>query len=436
MKPTTTQLFLLAMITSSGTLAGDCDWTPMGTGVGPAAYATAVLSNGNPVFGGSINGASGAFVDHIVIWDGTGWVEPGGGVDGFVRTILALPDGGMIAGGQFHQAGQVSAGLIAKWDGTEWSALGLGLDAGSCRALLQTNDGDIIAAGSFLQADEQPAWGIAKWDGTQWTKLGNNTIGGGFAGWFTPEPSPTMALDLAELPNGDIVACGNFTEVDGMPIRGIARWDGNQWHPLGTGTSYVARAMTLLPNGDLMVTGTFAQAGGVDCNGIAIWDGTSWSAVGEGFNGINQRSPWDLETTPDGKVILSGAFDQIDSVPANNIALYDPASGTWAPIGTGMALRIQTSVWDVAVDPDGVIYAGGQFISAGGNSDAWNVAKFDCNLACLADLTGDGQLDFFDVSAFLNAFTSSEPSADFTGDGTWDFFDVSAFLNAFNQGCP
>jgi Carboxypeptidase regulatory-like domain len=55
---------------------------------------------------------------------------------------------------------------------------------------------------------------------------------------------------------------------------------------------------------------------------------------------------------------------------------------------------------------------------------------------CIADLTGDGVLNFFDVSAFLNAFGAGDPSADFTGDGNFDFFDVSAFLNAFSGGCP
>lgn len=57
----------------------------------------------------------------------------------------------------------------------------------------------------------------------------------------------------------------------------------------------------------------------------------------------------------------------------------------------------------------------------------------DC---CLADLTGDGVLDFFDVSAFLSAFGGEELVADFTQDGVWDFFDVSAFLSAFSAGCP
>lgn len=55
---------------------------------------------------------------------------------------------------------------------------------------------------------------------------------------------------------------------------------------------------------------------------------------------------------------------------------------------------------------------------------------------CPADFTGDGVLDFFDVSAFLSAYTAMDQSADLTGDGVFDFFDVSAFLNAFGSGCP
>jgi hypothetical protein len=55
---------------------------------------------------------------------------------------------------------------------------------------------------------------------------------------------------------------------------------------------------------------------------------------------------------------------------------------------------------------------------------------------CPADLDGSGTLDFFDVSAFLSAFSAMDPTADFTGDGAFDFFDVSAFLGAYGAGCP
>ncbi len=57
----------------------------------------------------------------------------------------------------------------------------------------------------------------------------------------------------------------------------------------------------------------------------------------------------------------------------------------------------------------------------------------DCGLA---DLDNNGELNFFDVSIFLNGFNAQDPIADLDNSGSFDFFDVSAFLNAFNAGCP
>lgn len=62
--------------------------------------------------------------------------------------------------------------------------------------------------------------------------------------------------------------------------------------------------------------------------------------------------------------------------------------------------------------------------------------EYQIAVACPADLTGDGQVDFLDISAFLNAFTAGEPLADFNSDSQYDFLDISAFLDAFAAGCP
>ena len=51
-----------------------------------------------------------------------------------------------------------------------------------------------------------------------------------------------------------------------------------------------------------------------------------------------------------------------------------------------------------------------------------------------ADINGDGELDFFDISAFLTLFANEDPIGDFNTDGDWDFFDISAFLTAFSAG--
>jgi WD40 repeat protein len=48
---------------------------------------------------------------------------------------------------------------------------------------------------------------------------------------------------------------------------------------------------------------------------------------------------------------------------------------------------------------------------------------------CDADINADGDLNFFDVSAFLKF------QIDFNNDGQFNFFDISAFLAAFSDAC-
>lgn len=55
---------------------------------------------------------------------------------------------------------------------------------------------------------------------------------------------------------------------------------------------------------------------------------------------------------------------------------------------------------------------------------------------CPVDFTADGQLNFFDVSAFISAYLAQDESADFSGDGIFNFFDISLFLGFYSAGCP
>ena len=68
------------------------------------------------------------------------------------------------------------------------------------------------------------------------------------------------------------------------------------------------------------------------------------------------------------------------------------------------------------------IYLGVEELSAG------------CSDADLAEPYGE--LNFFDVSAFLSAFSTGGTDADINGDGILNFFDVSEYLTQFNAGCP
>lgn len=60
----------------------------------------------------------------------------------------------------------------------------------------------------------------------------------------------------------------------------------------------------------------------------------------------------------------------------------------------------------------------------------------DCGLVCAADLTGDGNVNFFDISLFLTLYAAQDPSIDYDNSGTVDFFDVDAFLDLYAIGCP
>jgi hypothetical protein len=59
----------------------------------------------------------------------------------------------------------------------------------------------------------------------------------------------------------------------------------------------------------------------------------------------------------------------------------------------------------------------------------------NCNAADLAPPLGS--LTFADISAFLAAFTASDPAADLAAPlGAFTFADITAFLDAFAAGCP
>ena len=90
----------------------------------------------------------------------------------------------------------------------------------------------------------------------------------------------------------------------------------------------------------------------------------------------------------------------------------------------------------VAVSGEHIVVGASQSDSLVYLAGAAYTMSMACPSACPADFTGDGLLNFFDVSAFLGAYSVMDPAADFTGDGAFNFFDVSAFLSAYSAGCP
>lgn len=126
---------------------------------------------------------------------------------------------------------------------------------------------------------------------------------------------------------------------------------------------------------------------------------------------------------------------------------YKDFLGNWQALETIVSDGVDESGFELRQLALPVFGFGGntglRFTAQGNETDdAWYIddvaitTEFVEDEVCSADLTGDGLINFFDVSAFLTAYNANDPAADFNGDGLYNFFDVSAFLADYNAGCP
>src|SRR5207253_2791743 len=76
----------------------------------------------------------------------------------------------------------------------------------------------------------------------------------------------------------NVYAGGDFTIAGGNPANYVAKWDGSNWSPMGSGMNGYVWALAVWGN-DLYAAGSFTNAGGVPAHAIAKWDGSNWSAL-------------------------------------------------------------------------------------------------------------------------------------------------------------
>jgi hypothetical protein len=459
-------------------------WSPLGSGVSAGTVGTfvetlSVLSNGDLVAGGNFTAAGGVAANNIARWDGSSWSPLGSGMNGTVRALTVLPNGDIVAGGNFTTAGGVAANRIARWNGSSWTALGSGVNEGpngtSIFALAVLPNGDLVAGGDFTTAGGVAAIRIARWNGSSWAPLGSGMNGRVYA--------------LTVLPNGDLVAGGFFTTAGGVSANRIARWNGSSWTALGSGvnegTVTFIFALAVLPNGNLVAGGDFTTAGGVTANNIARWNGSSWAPLG---SGMNSRGVYALAALPNVDLVAGGTFATAGGLPSNYWARWtstgipsvaqQPAaqsiqSGATLTLAAACAsgydfdgavtFQWQRNGVDIADGPGGASKRGGTVSGANGAltatalsttltitdarpSDAGEytvvftnscgeatsvVAAVAIATPCPADLNADGLVGAQDLAALLSAWGTKGSPADLTGDGSVDSADLAALLSAW-----
>ena len=118
----------------------------------------------------------------------------------------------------------------------------------------------------------------------------------------------------------------------------------------------------------LIVAGNFAAAGTALANCVAAWEPTtgSWSPLGTGMDNV----VWALTTLPNGDLIAGGSFTTAGGTSANYIARWDGVA--WSALGTGM----NGGVSALTTLPNGDVVVGGSFTAAGGVG-ASRIARWD-----------------------------------------------------------
>jgi hypothetical protein len=362
-------------------------WSALGTGLVCAgcsvsqplgAKALAVFDDGSGLAmyaSGTINTAGGVPVSYVARWNGSSWSPVGSGLNFRVYALAEFDSGGgpdLYVGGAFTAAGAINASCIAKWNGSSWSALGSGVSMTGSPVqpyvgdLISFDDGSgpaLYVSGRFNTAGGSPASYIAKWDGANWSPVGSGfDVGVGALAVFDDGSGPALYASVA------------FTN-GGVTANNIAKWNGSSWSLLGSGFDAGVGALAVFDDGGgpaLYAGGGFTSAGGVAANDIAKWNGSSWSALGGGMHGLFTNGVFALAVYDAGSAPALYAGGYFNS-PASNIAKWNGSS--WSALGSGTDLSVASlAVFDDGSGPS--LIAGGAFTTAGG-SPAHLIAKWN-----------------------------------------------------------
>jgi hypothetical protein len=327
-------------------------WTSLPTPPGLVLHVTelAVEASGTLICGGWILSSSA-----VLRWNGTSWTTLGN-LDSEVTDVELLPNGDVIACGNANNAG------VFRWNGTTWATLGaISIFGGGRVEALQeftvSQPGQFFVGGSISTLGTATGSGLFQWNGSAF--LGDVVSANGIR-------------KLTSFPDGDVYATGHFTQINGVTANGIARW-GQNWQAAGTGLPSTASAVARLADGDLVAAtqqgvyrlngttwtqmpGSPSQAieamllrpnGELLVGGNALWrfDGTAWAQI----SGISQVV--DMESLPNGDVVLSGISSFSFPISGGRIAVWD-GNTTWTALDPNFSVF---NPGDVVVLPHGDI---------------------------------------------------------------------------------
>ncbi len=352
------------------------EWMNLGsgiTGLATLSQSTNSMTNWDPdgagpqpnylVAAGFIKTAGGVSVNGIARWDGSSWSAiPGDSQPsnnyGYVTTWDPDGDGPTAA---YLIGGSSSLVGYYRWNGTNRVFVSFQPYNGAVRTGTRFDaDGSgpelerLVLAGEFTTIGGVAARRVAMWNGMAWLPFGGG-LGGPTTG---TESVRALATYDPDGPDGsappELYAAGNFTLAEGLPVSGIARWNGISWLPLGAATVGgitidALVAVGLGPNGTaplrLVVGGAFTTFAGIPAQRVAVWDGAAWSGPGSEF--------------PTSAVLSLGALDPDAGGPAEPAILVGSSRNSSTPGQPPLHLGklVGSTYQDVGPGTNGEIYA-------------------------------------------------------------------------------
>jgi hypothetical protein len=292
------------------------------------------------------------------------------GVNDVVLAVVANATD-VYVGGDLTSAGGKPASNIARFSliTHQWYPLGSGVNSRVYALALHGNT--LYAGGIFTQAGGQAVQGIAQYNTVtkQWSSVGGSLL--------TPASTAKVSA-LTVDGKGDLYMGGHFSGVGGVSAMNVAMWNGSTWSALGHGLGdntmnvyslWASSSTDVYAGGDFTILYVpYVSAG------VAHWDGSAWSGLGAGTYNSTYRSV-NAVLVSGSQVYIGGDFTTVSdttSHSANHFAIYNTGASTWSTLGTGM----DASIYALALDAQGHVYAGGQFNHADGLSEGkiseWN----------------------------------------------------------------
>ncbi len=379
------KLFIRIIVTFVSSKVIAQDFVNVGGGVSSFVrcfYSDSI--NGKLYVGGNFKYAANLSVNGIGAWDGVSWSTLGQGelnCDSSSGTCIPIFAVTKFQNEIYVSVTQIIGGVnpngIARWNGIDWQTVGNGLfdysgHYGMIGSFYQDSS-NLFACGVFDSAGYVHAKSLATWDGNSWAPfLNSESI-------FTNDPIRFYPLTKY---NGEYYVCTTLMDSLGKMLF-FAKWNGANWERVQNAFNCtICNISSGIGNmieyqNELYVGGTFNKLYSAPGNSIAKWDGSNWHELGSGFYyGASMGSIFDMAVYHD-ELYVVGLFDKVNGIQIGNTAQSGNIAKWDGKKWCTFSYRFDNTISKIAVFNDN-IYIGGGFHTIDGDSIPF-IAKWEVN---------------------------------------------------------